>query len=80
MGSNSEGLRHENWQAVVDRRTPDVNCLELLAASLAIQTFVKERSQINILVRTDNVSTRAYINHLGGGTHSKLMNSLATHI
>ena len=43
-----------------------INCLELLAASLAIQTFAKERQNINILVRTDNVSARECINHFGG--------------
>ena len=56
-----------------------INCLELLAASLAIQTFAKERQNINILVRTDNVSARAYINHFGG-THSWPMNHLAMQI
>ena len=35
-----------------------INCLELLAASLAIQSFAKEMKNINILVRTDNVSAR----------------------
>ena len=45
-----------------------INCLELLAASLAIQTFAKEKENIKILVRTDNVLDRAYINHFGG-TH-----------
>ena len=56
-----------------------INCLELLAASLAIQTFAKERQNINILVRTDNVSTRAYINHFGG-THPWPMNHLAIQV
>ena len=56
-----------------------INCLELLAASLAIQTFAKESQNINILVRTDNVSARVYINHFGG-THSWLMNHLAMQI
>ena len=56
-----------------------INCLELLAASLVIQTFAKEKKIINILVRTDNVSARAYINHFGG-THSWPMNCLAVQI
>ena len=56
-----------------------INCLELVAASLAIQTFAKEKRNVNILVRTDNVSARAYINHFGG-THSWPMNCLAVQI
>ena len=46
-----------------------INCLELLATSLAIQTFAKERKKMNLLVKMDNVSARAYIN-LFGGIHS----------
>ena len=42
-----------------------INCLELLAASPAIQlSFAKEMKNINILVRTENVSSQAYRNHL----------------
>ena len=52
-----------------------INYLELLAAFLAIQAFAKEKSGINILVRTDNTSVRVYINHFGG-THSWPMNAL----
>ena len=63
----------------VEERQMHINGLELLAASLAIQAFAKDQINISILVKTDNVSTRAYINHLGG-THSKIMNSLATQI
>ena len=55
-----------------------MNYLELLAAFLAIQTFAKQRS-MNILVRTDNVSARAYINHFRE-THSWPMNSLSMQI
>ena len=55
-----------------------INYLELLAAFLAIQTFAKQRN-MNILVRMDNISARAYINHFGG-THSWPINSLAIQI
>ena len=63
----------------VEERQMHINGLELLAASLAIQAFAKDQINISILVKTDNVSTKAYINHLGGA-HSKIMNSLATQI
>jgi len=56
-----------------------INCLELLATPLAIQTFAKEEKNIRILVRTDNVSARAYKNHLEG-THSWPINRLALQI
>ena len=58
-----------------------INYLELLAALLVIQTFAKEKRNIRILVRADNVSTslRAYINHFRE-THSWQMNYLAMQI
>ena len=73
-----QGLR-TGGQWSTSEQEMHINCLELLAASLAIQTFAKEKRNIRILVRTDNVSTRAYINHFGG-THSWQMNHLATQI
>ena len=73
-----QGLR-TGGQWSTSEQEMHINCLELLVASLAIQTFAKEKRNIRILVRTDNVSTRAYINHFGG-THSWQMNHLATQI
>ena len=43
-----------------------VNCLELLTATLAVKSFVKDKSRISILTRIDNTTVAAYINHLGG--------------
>ena len=45
-----------------------INALELKAVLLAIQTFTKEIEHQHILVRTDNVTVKAYINHVGGLT------------
>ena len=56
-----------------------INALELLAATLATRSFAKDQDHITILIRTDNVTTMAYINHLGG-THSPLLNNLATQL
>lgn len=56
-----------------------INALELLAATLAVKSFAKKTDNINIQKRTDNVTTMAYINHLGG-THSKVLNSLAAEL
>ena len=55
-----QGLR-TGGQWLTSKQEMHINCLELLAASLAIQAFAKEKRNIRILVRTDNVSTRAYI-------------------
>ena len=46
-----------------------INCLELLAATLAVQTFAKEKSGILILLQLDNSTVVAYINRRGGGQH-----------
>ena len=43
-----------------------INCLEILAASLAVKTFVKNKSDLTILVMIDNTTAVSYINHLGG--------------
>lgn len=43
-----------------------INCLELLAATLIVKAFAKNKSRISILLRIDNTTAVAYINHLGG--------------
>jgi len=43
-----------------------INCLELLAATLATKTFSKSKTAISILLRIDNITAVAYINNLGG--------------
>ena len=63
----------EQWSA--KEQEMHINGLELLAGFLVVQAFTKEKRAINILVRTDNMSARAYINHFGG-THSWPMNVL----
>ena len=50
-------------------QTLHINCLELLAASLAVRTFAKERSGITILLKIDNTTAVAYINRMGGQYH-----------
>ena len=49
-------------------------------ASVSLQEIAgKTTAAITILIRTDNVATMAYINHLGG-THSPLLNDLAAQL
>ena len=55
-----------------DERTAHINCLEMKAALLALQTFASAKQNIHILLLLDNSSAIAYINHKGG-THSKVL-------
>ena len=56
----------EQWS--VEKRQMHINALELLAVSLALKTFAKDKSHVDVLIRMDNISAKAYINHLGGNT------------
>jgi len=50
-----------------------INCLELLAATLALKTFAKGKSGISILLRMDNTTAVAYINNQGGTVSRELV-------
>jgi len=50
-----------------------INCLELPAATLAVQTFAKSKTGLSILIRIDNTTVVAYINHLGGTASRELV-------
>ena len=56
----------EQWS--VEEKGMHINVLELLPVSLALKAFVKDKSHVNILIQTDSMSAKAYINHLGGHT------------
>jgi len=43
-----------------------IYCLELLAATLAMKTFLKDHTGISVLLWLDNQSVVAYINDTGG--------------
>ena len=43
-----------------------INCLELLAATLAVKTFLKGQVNKRVLLLIDNQTAVAYINNLGG--------------
>lgn len=55
-----------------------INYLELLAAFLALKSFVTTRG-VTVLLRMDNISAIAFLNRMGG-THSKLLSDLAVEI
>ncbi|XP_065189509.1 uncharacterized protein LOC135820128 [Sycon ciliatum] len=56
-------------------REMHINCLELLAAFLAVKTFAKSRKNVTILLRMDNTTALTYINKYGG-TVSATLNHL----
>ena len=65
-GATSNGVQTSGpWSPA--EQSLHINCLELLAATLAIQTYAKEKSGISILLRLDNSTAVAYINRKGGG-------------
>ena len=67
----------DHWS--LEEQELHINALELKAVLLAIQTFMKGIEHQHILVRTDNVTAKAYINHVGG-THSPILNLIASAI
>ena len=49
-----------------------INSLELLAATLAVKSFVKDQKGISVLLQLDNQTAVAYINNLGGTVSPQL--------
>ena len=49
-----------------------INYLELKAAFLALQTFMRQKSRVGVLLRMDNRTAIAYVNKMGGPTLSPL--------
>lgn len=43
-----------------------INVLELLAVTYAVKAFLKEKSDLQVLVQTDNKTAMTYINKMGG--------------
>lgn len=43
-----------------------INCLEILAAKLAVRSFLKNKSNLSVLILMDNTTAVAYLNHMGG--------------
>jgi len=70
-GATCNGVRTRGpWSP--SERSLHINCLELLAATLALQTYAKEKSGISILLQLDNSTAVAYINRRGGTASQKL--------
>ena len=56
-----------------------INCLELLAGSLAVQCFTKNLAKAKVLLLMDNVTAVTYISKMGG-THSPILSLLAKNL
>ena len=59
------------WSA--QKKSQHINCLELLAATLALQTFVKNNREVSVLLKIDNMAAVAYINNEGGTVSKELV-------
>ena len=51
-----------------------INCLELLAATLAVKAFLKDQRGVSVRLQLDNQTAVAYINNMGGTVSPQLTN------
>ena len=49
-----------------EEKRQHINCLEIMAAHLAIMSFLKYQRNVTVLMLIDNTTAVSYINHLGG--------------
>ena len=61
------------------RKRNHTNYLELLAAFLALQTFVRDKTNLTVFIQIDSVTAMTYINKKGG-THSRCLTQLAKRV
>ena len=64
-GANCSGIRAGGVWTVTEAQC-HINFLELKAAFLALQSFLKQQAGVSILLRLDNRTAIAYLNHMGG--------------
>ena len=51
-----------------------INCLELLAATLAVKAFLKDQRGVSVKLQLDNQTAVAYISNMGGTVSPQLTN------
>ena len=56
-----------------EERTLHINCLDLLAATLAVKTFLKGQINKRVLLLLDNQTAVAYVNNLGRTVSTQAM-------
>ena len=77
-GAYCQGVATEGrW--LPDETSYHINCLELLAGSLAIMSFTKNKARAQVQLLMDNISAVTYINKMGG-THSPMLSYLAKNL
>ena len=64
-GATSQGLR-TGGPLSPSERSWHIKCLEILAATLAVKTFLKHQTSKHVLLHLDNMTAVAYINNMGG--------------
>ena len=57
----------------LQEKTRFINGLELIAATLALKTFVKNKTCLSVLLRIDNTTAVVYINNQGGTVPKELI-------
>ena len=77
-GASSQG-RSTGGPWTAEESKQHINYLELLAAFLALRSFVGNKEGLSILLLLDNVTAIAFINRMGG-THSVRLSDLAVEI
>ena len=70
-GATCEGIRTGGLWSELEKMW-HINCLEMQAAALATQTFLKGRTGLSVLLQMDNTTAVAYINNLGGTVSPQL--------
>ena len=70
-GATSQGIRAGGpWSRTESKM--HINCLEALAASLAVKCFVRDSRSVTVLLRMDNMNAVTYVNKLGGTVSESL--------
>ena len=77
-GTMCEGAR-TGGLCTAEEHIVQINCLELLAAYLAIKCFTNHKTNLTIILKMDSMSVLTYINKLGGMT-SPHLNHLANQL
>ena len=77
-GAFCQGVRTGGQWTPLEKQK-HINYLELLAASLALRSFLLNRRKLNILLQIDNVTAIAFLNRMGG-THSQELSDLSVEI
>ena len=70
-GATCEGIQTGGLWSELEKMW-HINCLEMQAAALATQTFLKGRTGLSVLLQMDNTTAVAYVNNLGGTVSPQL--------